>query len=278
MNYRMLIIDGNFLARSRFEAGGMAPGFLLTTFELQRDYSPWIIGIAWDRPGGDPYRRKLHPEYKQGRSKPQDFLEQVKAFKEVLPWFGFVQYTGESEGEGDDVIATICRTMPGPILIWTADKDMMQLIGPGVNMCKAGVAGQEDTLLTESNLVEKTGKDAKAWASFLTLAGDPGDKVPGISEVGKGRADSLLKACPDIVDLVLEGNGDEARRQVLANDVSQAKWIEKAIEERDLIELTRKLIELRTVPLETQESNRDADRAMQWLKDSGFEWLIEKMY
>lgn len=278
MSYRMLIIDGNYLARSRFEAGSLAGGFLAKMFDLRKEHDPGFIAVAWDPEGGDPVRKKLFSEYKAKRKpRPAEFNEQVRELQEALPWFSVVQYGGD--GEADDVIATVCQTMPGPILVWTADKDMLQLINHKVHVCKPGVVGKgSEAILTPENIKDLTGKSPKEWLDFLILRGDAVDGVPGLSKVGDKRANDILAACPSVVNLIIHGMEDKARASVLAHDASQAKWIEKAIEEKEQLILTEKLVKLRCLScLNVTEASFHFRKAIDWLDDQGLKYLAERI-
>ena len=285
MQYRTLAIDGDFLARSRYEAGGMFAGFILTTLELYHRWKPKVLEVAWDPSlsnGSTLYRKKLTNTYKSNRKKtPDQYIEQKEELKRVLPWFGITQFTSTNLGnnlyaEGDDVLASIASSMLGTTLIWTADKDLLQLVSKTTHVLKAGVGGKEDKLCTPETVKELTGLTANEWTDFLILAGDAADGVPGLSKVGTQRAKAILKACPDIIQLILSNDFDGAREQVLEHDISMTKWIEKAIDEHEQIALTLDLIKLYVIDTERISANTNPVAAGNWLIDSGLDWILRK--
>jgi len=285
---RLLSIDGSFLAYSRFKAGGLIRYFLDRLLDLRAIHRPLVTAVAWDHPGGSGWRKTIHAEYKGDRP-PKDprYFKELAELKEGLPSFGVVQFESEA-GEADDILATLVRTRPGPHLIYTADKDMLQLIRPGVMMLKAGAGRAPDMELHAGNLADipiKMGStevrlDARGWRDLLTLAGDPVDKIPGIPKIGPGRALSLLQACPDLVDLVLSGRESLAWERVSAISAGLGKHLERVARARTLLDTTRQLIELRTLNLgddETIPGQPDKRAAILWLERRGLGAMAERL-
>jgi 5'-3' exonuclease len=248
MSYRILILDGHSLARRTFEGSGeIAGAFLHRLGELREEHRPAICAVAWDRPDSAELRRAVHPSYKSKREPwPASFVAQLADLQLELAEEGVIQYTGP--GEADDVIATVCRTMPGPVLIVSGDKDLLQLVGPGVHLLRGPrvVTAEEWAGLTPHGI-----PPGKPWLDYQTLAGDPVDGVPGLPRVGAVRAKSMLLAVPNLCDLLLADPPDlaRARARVAAADPTQAKWVELAIRELELVRLTREMVRLRTIEI-----------------------------
>lgn len=274
-----LLIDGSFLARSRYEAGGLAGGFLAVLQRLEATHWPERVVVAWDSSTSRTRRKGLHEGYKAKRAAPPDeYLAQLAEMKAALPHFG-VEQVESPEGEADDVwhdLAADARHWP--LLAYTADKDWMQEINIGVSVLRAGCGGNPDVLLTAENLSAVTGLTAKGWLDFLTLAGDSVDGVPGVPGIGPGRARALLEACPGLVRMVQMSLVDEARSEVLAADASLATWLERVIRNRDKLLLTRELVRLYKVPLEWTPAALDPDRARLWLLQRDLGYLADQWF
>lgn len=271
MTYRIMIVDGNSLARPAFEASGECKKFFLSRLTDWRDkFHPAITAVAWDRPNGSQIRKTIHLGYKANRPiPPPEFYKQLDELQTVLRWLGVTQYDGP--GEADDVIATITRTIPGPILIVSMDKDLIQLVHPGVHQWRFVKPPQ---MITTETCVEVTGRSPRQWLTFQTLAGDSTDGVPGLPGVGPKTAKRLMEACPNIVELLLEQEGDDhVRAQVAESDPKMSKWVELAIKKRKLLELTHKLVKLQTIEVNTILADPDPHRAEQWLQRNGLGWI-----
>lgn len=228
--------------------------------------------VAWDRPDGSKIRKAIHPEYKANRPiPPPEFYEQLDELQTVLRWLGVTQYDGP--GEADDVIATITRTMPGPMLIVSTDKDLIQLVRPGVHQWRFVKPPQ---MITTETCKEVTGLSPRQWLAFQTLSGDLTDKVPGLPGVGPKTAKRLMEVCPNIVELLLEQEGDDQVRAAVAeSDPKMSKWVELAIKKRELLELTRKLVKLQTIEVNAMLADPDPYRAKQWLHENGLGWMVK---
>ena len=98
----------------------------------------------------------------------------------------------EREGvEADDLIASLtkqARAKGYPVVIVSADKDLLQLVGDGVWMLdtmKQRAFGPEETK-------EKLGVRPEQVRDYLALVGDSSDNVPGVPSVGPKTAVELL--------------------------------------------------------------------------------------
>lgn len=256
---RILTIDGNSFARRYYEASGsIYSPFIELVRKLQSEFSPEMVFVAWDHARSREFRQAMDPEYKAKRSPtPPAFLDQVKNLQSALPWFGITQHT--CEAEADDAIATIAFTYPGPHMIVTGDKDLLQLVRPTISVLR-------DKLYTDIDHVKQLG--------FQCLAGDPVDGVPGIKGIGEKTANKILDVCPDFVELVIDGNEDQARQMVAASDASIVKWCEKVIMNRDQLELTKRLVTLYVMPLTTVEEDEDLDKLNEWLMSNDLGHLL----
>ena len=274
---RILAIDGSSLARSRYEAGSLPGGFIAKLFDLW-ELDPALVYLAWDHPQGSSRRKEICPDYKAKRPpKPPAYLAGVAELREALPWLGVFQLES-TQGEADDVLATIARTCPGPMVIYTADKDMLQLVGPGVDLLRAGVGPRADEMITAANIRESrikygnteiTGLDATGWLDLQALAGDGGDGVKGVPGIGPKKALQLL-GNRELLWKVIGGSPAPCIDKTLRKLEGQLEAFSKAY---DLVRLyTLERHELIVMP-----ANPRPLRAAKWLEQRGLGYLTERM-
>ena len=97
------------------------------------------VAVVFDK-GSHTFRNDLFPAYKANREEmPEDLRPQIPLTREATRAFNIACL--EQEGfEADDIIATLAcqaRDKGGRVTIISSDKDMMQLVGNGVEMFDA---------------------------------------------------------------------------------------------------------------------------------------------
>ena len=114
-------------------------------------YKPTHLAMIFDKTENS-FRRDIYPQYKAHRKDPPDELvPQFPLMRATVSAFGMVPIE-QSRYEADDIIATYARQAReagADVLIVSADKDLMQLVEPGVSMYdpasgQAGVAGSRE--------------------------------------------------------------------------------------------------------------------------------------
>lgn len=287
MSYKILAIDGNYLAHNRFATTqGVVGAFLSKLFALQREWKPALTYVTWDHPQGDEFRRKIHPDYKAGRSeRPPEFGDGLERLQRVLPWFGVTQFVAAEPAEADDVLATIARIHPGRKLLWSADKDLLQLVSHHVHLLRAG---REDVLITDETIervevkingTPVSGLRAKGWLDLQTLVGDSCDKVPGVPGIGPVKGLQLLEAMPQLVDSILTGQVTAPWKTETASSKEERNLLRlanKVVLERLELAKTRSLVMLYSVDLAPTIADPDPLRALRWLEHQGLEWLTKR--
>src|SRR5271167_4738391 len=126
---------------------------------------PTHLAIIFDK-SEDSFRREIYPPYKSHRpDPPSDLVPQFPLMRETVRAFGMIPVE-QDRYEADDLIATYARQAReagADVLIVSADKDLMQLIEPGVAMYdpasgQAGVAGsREERRFGEAEVIEYFG-------------------------------------------------------------------------------------------------------------------------
>jgi len=284
--YQQVIVDGPFLTRRAYEANGLQAllgASLGTLIGLMRTYEPVDLYVAWEpMVTATPAREVIWEDYKRDRKRASDeYYDGLRMLQdEILPHLGILQAwpalqdmgRGEAPvvGEADDVAATLVRQdMVFTSLLWSADKDWLQLVGgaEGSEVChllRPAVGKSEAVLVTPQNIRTTTGLTADEWTHVLALAGDRTDWIPGLPQVGRQRAEQLLRACPDIVALAIAGDEDTIVRQIASADPSMGRWGQVAIDHGDLLAASLELVRLRTVPIDVRYPEPDLDLAQAW--------------
>jgi DNA polymerase-1 len=199
---------------------GAAYGFVTMLIKVLREEKPTHVVIASDPPGGS-FRREIFPEYKAGRdAQPEDLTTQFPLVAELCAAFG-VPMLEVQKFEADDVIATLVETAPegAEVCIVSTDKDLMQLIRPGVEMLDSAKGRRIDSAAVE----ERFGVPPSQLLDMRALVGDPSDNIPGVKGIGEKGAAKLIKEFGDLDRLLENADQVKAKRareglQVYADD------------------------------------------------------------
>jgi DNA polymerase-1 len=215
-------------------------------------FKPTHLAIIFDKTENS-FRRDIYPPYKAHRKDPPDELvPQFPLMRATVSAFGMVPIE-QGRYEADDIIATYARQARqagADVLIVSADKDLMQLIGPGVSMYdpasgQAGVAGsREERYIGVEEVIERfEGVGPDKVVDVQALAGDSTDNVPGAPGIGLKTAAQLILEYGDLETLLARAGEikQPKRRDVLTNP-----------ENVNLIRVSKELVTLdRDVPVET---------------------------
>ncbi|MCC6648307.1 MAG: DNA polymerase I [Polyangiaceae bacterium] len=184
------------------------------------------------------FRKELYADYKATRPPtPPDLRQQMARCEEIGRALGLA--IAQRDGvEADDVIATLvdlARAARLPVVIASADKDLMQLVG--------GDVVQWDTMRNKlygpAEVKEKLGVAPERVRELLALTGDSSDNVPGVPSVGPKTATELLSQFSSIDDLytrldALPPNKKRLREALMANEASARLSLELVTLKRDV--------------------------------------------
>jgi DNA polymerase-1 len=203
---------------------------------------PTHLAIIFDK-SENSFRKEIYPPYKGNRSEPpEDLIPQFPLMREAVRAFGLIPVE-QDRYEADDLIATYsrqARERGAEVLIVSADKDLMQLIGPGVSMYDpaSGVAGsagaREERRISEAEVIDYFGVPPGKVVDVQALAGDSTDNVPGAPGIGVKTAAQLINEYGDL-DTLLARAGEikqPKRRETLTNPeiVEQVRVSKKLVE------------------------------------------------
>ena len=164
---------------------------------LIKDYKPDYIGVVFDT-AKPTFRDKLFEKYKAHRAPMPDEMSQqlpyVRRLCEALR-LPILEYDGY---EADDVLGALAEQAAKrklDVLLVTNDKDMMQLVGDGVRVLRAGTGGiKNDVIVDEAKVKEILGVKPEQVVDYMALFGDSIDNIPGAKGIGeKGAAELIQK-------------------------------------------------------------------------------------
>jgi DNA polymerase I len=220
-------------------------GFTRMILRLLKEADSQHLVVVFDA-GRETFRNQLYPQYKANRTEcPEDLAVQMPYFREIIRALGIVVL--EQKGfEADDIIATISTRLEQsghPIVIVTADKDLMQLVGSQVSLWDT----MRDRRVSFAEVKEKFGVAPDKVVEVLGLIGDSSDNIPGVKGIGEKTAAQLIDLYGDVEAVI--GAVEQIKEQSL---IRNRKKIAEQIElETELLRLSRKLVEVvRDVPVE----------------------------
>lgn len=178
------------------------------------------------------FRNDLYGDYKAHRPPPpEELVPQFPLTREATRAFGIACH--EIEGyEADDIIATLtckARDAGGRVTIVSSDKDMMQLVGGGVEMLDP----IKNRRIDREGVFEKFGVWPDRVVDVQALMGDSVDNVPGAPGIGAKTAAQLIQEFGDLDTLLAR-----------AGEITQAKRRQTLIDFADQIRLSRELVTL----------------------------------
>ena len=204
MSDRFFIVDGPhflyrayhalpYLSNSKGQATHAVRGVSTMLLKLLREENPAYAAVAWDPPG-PTFREAKLPTYKETRAPmPDDLRSQIALVKRVFEALRLPVL--EMPGfEADDVLGTMVARMRGKpveIVLVTGDKDMLQLVGPGVRALATNARG-EPVWFDDDAVVAKWGVKPGQIPDLLALMGDSIDDIPGVPGVGEKTAVKLI--------------------------------------------------------------------------------------
>lgn len=269
MSYRTALIDGSGFAKAAYVPGKrqLAHRFLGRVFQLMERERKAEITVCWDPEDNVSERVSRFADYKANRRREPDsfdenYLEELRELFRVLPLLGVTQAWADG-WEADDVLATLARTAPEPVLVLTRDGDLVQLVRERVHVLMR--RNGRDKVYTPAVVLKEKGISAETFTDWKALAGDSGDGVPGMPGVGEKTATEILSAYPTFVRSVL--NLDEIVPPELTKRTLNILW--KVTKDPERLRTMRWLVELHDVPVTVRRAALDAEAAEAELRRMG---------
>jgi len=190
------------------------------------------IAVIFDS-GRQTFRNEIYPAYKANRSEtPEDLIPQFSFIRDAVRAFNVVAV--EQPGfEADDLIATFARqarARQAQVTIVSSDKDLMQLVGDGVDMLDP----MKNIHIGPDQVFEKFGVGPDRVVDVQSLAGDSSDNVPGVPGIGVKTAAQLIQEYGDLDTLLAR-----------AGEIKQPRRRESLLEHAEMARVSRELVRLR---------------------------------
>jgi len=281
--HRLLLVDGSSYLYRAFHAmpdlrnsqgfptgaiQGMVNMMRRARTELDADH----IACVFDTKG-KTFREEMYPEYKANRSSmPEDLAMQIESIHQVVKALGWPVLAVEGI-EADDVIGTLAKQAKAQnwtVLISTGDKDLAQLVEPGISLINTMTEERLDT----DGVIAKFGVPPERIVDYLSIMGDVVDNVPGVPKAGPKTAVKWLNEFGTLDELMRRA--DEVKGVVGENLRATLGWLPKA---RELVtvkidcDLKEHLIGLHELHAKEEDKNALRDLFTQF----GFKSLLRDL-
>src|ERR671925_74577 len=177
-------------------------------------------------------RDEVYEEYKAGRRDRPDLLaEQWPHLQPLVEAFGY-QNLKVPGYEADDVIATIAgqaRQNGIDVMVVTGDRDLFQLIEPGVRVMATSRGITDTKVYDQEAVLERYGIPPDLIPDFVGLKGDTSDNIPGVPGIGDKTAAQLLSEYGDLEGVLanIDKISGAKRKENLTNHAEDARISKK---------------------------------------------------
>ena len=245
-------------------------GFTNMLAKLLREHVGTHIAVIFDA-GRATFRNRLYDAYKAQRPPPPE---------ELIPQFGLIREATAAfcvpaieleDWEADDLIAAYAvaaENAGGQVTIVSSDKDMMQLIRPGVEMLDP----IKQKPIGPAEVMEKFGVTPDKMVEVQALIGDSVDNVPGVPGIGPKGAAQLINEFGDLETVLAAAPAmkPSKRRDMLIEHAAKAR-------------ISRELVQLRAdapLPMPVEQliaCEPDKPRLAAWLRAQGFRSVVSRL-
>jgi DNA polymerase-1 len=206
---------------------GAVQGFCNMLWKLLKETKagekPTHLAVIFDH-SSKSFRNAIYPQYKAQRPEPPaDLRPQFGLIRQATRAFNVASVEQENY-EADDLIATYARQAVeagATCRIVSSDKDLMQLIRPGVALYDT----MKDREVGAPEVLEKFGVTPDKVIDIQSLAGDSVDNVPGVPGIGVKTAAQLITEYGDLETLLARAAEikQQKRRENLIAFAEQAR-------------------------------------------------------
>ena len=250
---RLTLIDGSgFIFRAYFQSTNQDPKYNKRSDGLPvgavRLFCNMLWGLVKGKPGvekpthlavifdhsGKSFRNDFYPEYKAHRPEaPEELRPQFSLIRQATRAFNVPSIEMQNY-EADDLIATYARLAAeagATVNIVTSDKDLMQLVRPGVTLFDPA----KEKIISDAEVLEKFGVTPDKVIDVQALAGDSVDNVPGVPGIGVKTGAELINIYGDLETLLAR-----------AGEIKQPKRRENLIAFAEQARMSKRLVTLDT--------------------------------
>jgi len=237
---------------------------------LNKADGPTHMAVILDA-AGKTHRDDMFDQYKANRPPaPPDLIPQFPLIRTATRAFGIPCI--ETEGlEADDIIACYAKAAleaGWATTIVSSDKDLMQLIEPGIDMLDT----MNDRRIDAEYVKAKFDVYPDKLGDVLALMGDSVDNVPGVPGIG-----------PKTASLLINEHGSLEGVLAAAEGIAKPKLRQSLIEHADMARLSRELVRLvcdaeLPQPLDALAlTGIPKEPLKEFLEDQGFKALLARM-
>ncbi len=204
-------------------------GFCNMLHKLLAEIGATHIAVIFDA-GRKTFRNEIYADYKAHRPPPPpELIPQFALIREATVAFGLPAIDAPNY-EADDLIAAYAKAAEAkkqPVRIVSSDKDLMQLIRPGVEMydpLKYSPIGADEVM-------KKFGVTPDKVTDVQALAGDSTDNIPGVPGIGVKTAAELINTYGDLENLLSNAAKikQPKRRELLQKHAEDARISKKLV-------------------------------------------------
>jgi DNA polymerase I len=251
----LFLIDGNSLvyraffalpesiATSKGQPTNAIFGFASMLVKIISEYGVKPTLVVWD--AGMSGRKEVYEEYKGQRdSKPDLLAEQWPHMQPLVDAFGYENVRVDGY-EADDVIATVAREAREKgyeVMVVTGDRDLFQLIEPGVRVMATSRGITETKVYDRDAVIDRYGIAPELIPDFVGLKGDTSDNIPGVPGIGEKTASQLIQehgSLEGVLDNIDQISGAKRKENLTnhAEDARVSKTLATAIRDIELGEI-----------------------------------------
>jgi DNA polymerase-1 len=237
---------------------------------LHKADGPTHLAVIFDA-GSHTFRNDMFGGYKAQRPPPPpDLIPQFPLIRDATRAFSLPCI--EEDGlEADDIIACYAKAAlerEWKVTIVSSDKDLMQLIEPGLDLYDT----MNERRIDRDYVIGKFGVPPEQLGDVLALMGDSVDNIPGVPGVGPKTAAQLIQQYGDVETVLAH-----------AEEIAKPKLKQNLIEHADAARLSRELVRLvcdapLPEPLDELEMKGIPPGPLRaFLEDQGFRSLLARL-
>ena len=224
------------------------------------------------------FRNDIFADYKGTRKEtPVELIPQFPIIHKAVEILNLNHL--EMEGfEADDLIATYAKKATDKgyeVVIVSADKDLMQLIRPGVEFYDS----MKDKFFTPEDVKEKFGVYPDKVVDVQALAGDSADNVPGVPGIGLKTAAELINQFGSLEDVLnkAEEIKQNKRRETLLANIENARISKQLVELKQDVAVNKDIEEyVCRAPIEETVMSFVEEYDLKSIKNRIQKWIVEQ--
>ena len=209
--------------------------------ELANAEAPTHLAVVLDA-GSHTFRNDMYEHYKAHRPPaPEDLVPQVPLIRDAVRAFS-VPCFEEKGYEADDIIASYALAALRAdfnVTIVSSDKDLMQLVQPGLDLLDT----MKNQRIDRAEVIEKFGVPPEKVGDVLALMGDTSDNIPGVRGIGPKTAAELIIQYGDVEGVIanIAAIKKPKLKETLAASIDDARLSRELVRLKDDIPLAEPL-------------------------------------